>query len=105
MTITTCALPHASRRIAGKFECAVHACCLMTNHMHLLLTSRRADGSTLLMKAALCSVCEPDMRVPLLMRWLRTRANVVCPLFFRWGLLSASRDCRKSILVEPIRRR
>ena len=36
--------------LAGKFECAVHACCLMTNHVHLLLTSRRADGSALLMK-------------------------------------------------------
>ena len=36
--------------LAGKFGFTVHACCLMTNHVHLLLTSRRADGSALLMK-------------------------------------------------------
>jgi putative transposase len=36
--------------LAGAFECAVHAYCLMTNHVHLLLTPRRADGSALLMK-------------------------------------------------------
>src|SRR5712692_7337481 len=29
---------------ATKFDCAVHAYCLMTNHVHLLLTPRRADG-------------------------------------------------------------
>ena len=27
------------RELATKFECAVHAHCLMTNHVHLLLTS------------------------------------------------------------------
>ena len=36
--------------LTGKFECAVHAYCLMTNHVHLLFTSRRADGSAQLMK-------------------------------------------------------
>ena len=36
--------------LADKFECAVHACCLMTNHVHLLLTPRRVDGGALLMK-------------------------------------------------------
>jgi putative transposase len=38
------------RALAATFECAVHAYCLMTNHVHLLLTPRRADGSALLMK-------------------------------------------------------
>jgi putative transposase len=36
--------------LAAKFECAVHAYCLMTNHVHLLLTPRQADGCALLMK-------------------------------------------------------
>jgi putative transposase len=36
--------------VAAKFECAVHAYCLMTNHVHLLLTPRKADGCALLMK-------------------------------------------------------
>ncbi|MGA2287741.1 transposase, partial [Bradyrhizobium sp.] len=36
--------------LAAKFECAVHAYCLMTNHVHLLLTPRKADGCALLMK-------------------------------------------------------
>jgi putative transposase len=36
--------------LASQFDCAVHAYCLMTNHVHLLLTPRQADGSALLMK-------------------------------------------------------
>jgi putative transposase len=36
--------------LAARFECAVHAYCLMTNHVHLLLTPQRADGCALLMK-------------------------------------------------------
>jgi putative transposase len=38
------------RELAAKFDCAVHAYCLMTNHVHLLLTPQRADGCALLMK-------------------------------------------------------
>jgi putative transposase len=36
--------------LAAQFECAVHAYCLMTNHVHLLLTPASADGCALLMK-------------------------------------------------------
>jgi len=36
--------------LAAKFECAVHASCLMTNHVHLLLTPQQADGCALLIK-------------------------------------------------------
>jgi len=35
---------------AQRFECAVHAYVLMTNHVHLLLTPATDDGATLLMK-------------------------------------------------------
>ena len=35
---------------AAKHACAVHAYCLMTNHVHLLLTPARADSCALLMK-------------------------------------------------------
>jgi putative transposase len=38
------------RELAIKFECAVHAHCLMTSHVHLLLTPRRVDGCALSMK-------------------------------------------------------
>jgi len=36
---------------AQKHECAVHAYVLMTNHVHLLVTPREADGLSNLMKA------------------------------------------------------
>ena len=35
---------------AGKFRCAIHAYCLMTNHVHLLVTPHDATGCGLLMK-------------------------------------------------------
>ena len=35
---------------AKQFECAVHAYCLMTNHVHLLLTPESAHGCALMMK-------------------------------------------------------
>jgi putative transposase len=36
---------------AGDNECHVHAYVLMTNHVHLLLTAKRSDGTAGLMKA------------------------------------------------------
>ena len=33
-----------------RFGCSLHAYCLMTNHIHLLLTPERADACALLMK-------------------------------------------------------
>lgn len=41
---------HHLGQLAPRFECAVHAYVLMTNHVHLLLTPARADGPSLLMK-------------------------------------------------------
>lgn len=35
---------------AGKFGCRVHAYCLMTNHVHLLLTPSEKDSASLMMK-------------------------------------------------------
>jgi putative transposase len=35
---------------AGKFCCLIHAYCLMTNHVHLLVTPERADSAALMMK-------------------------------------------------------
>ena len=42
-------LQHLAKQ-AAKFECAVHAYVLMTNHVHLLLTPNKEDGTSLLMK-------------------------------------------------------
>jgi putative transposase len=38
------------REMSSRFECAIHAYVLMTNHVHLLLTSEAADGASLMMK-------------------------------------------------------
>ena len=38
------------RHLAEKYECAVHAYCLMTNHVHLLLTPAAAGACTALMR-------------------------------------------------------
>jgi putative transposase len=38
------------RELASKLGCAVHAYCLMTNHVHLLLTAPSADSCKTLMK-------------------------------------------------------
>jgi putative transposase len=38
------------RQLAEKHDCAVHAYCLMTNHVHLLLTPRAAATCTALMR-------------------------------------------------------
>ncbi|MBV9361853.1 MAG: transposase, partial [Betaproteobacteria bacterium] len=35
---------------ASRFACSIHAYCLMTNHVHLLVTPRKADSCALLMK-------------------------------------------------------
>jgi putative transposase len=35
---------------SAKFGCAVHAYCLMTNHVHLLLTPEAVDSASLMMK-------------------------------------------------------
>ena len=38
------------RQLSVKHECKVHAYCLMTNHVHLLLTPSRAEACGLLMR-------------------------------------------------------
>jgi putative transposase len=38
------------RQLSAKYDCAVHAYCLMTNHVHLLLTPATPDSCTALMR-------------------------------------------------------
>jgi len=38
------------RHLAGRYSCAVHAYCLMTNHVHLMLTPGAADACGFLMR-------------------------------------------------------
>src|SRR6185295_10083901 len=38
------------RELASKMDCEVHAYCLMTNHVHLLLTPASAEGCAALMR-------------------------------------------------------
>ncbi len=42
--------PHHLGEFGRKFECAIHVYALMTNHVHLLLSPRKAAGASLLMK-------------------------------------------------------
>jgi putative transposase len=44
-----CYLQHLGE-LTERYECAIHAFVLMTNHVHLLLTPLRPDGASLLMK-------------------------------------------------------
>jgi putative transposase len=37
-------------QLSARFDCAVHAYCLMTNHIHMLLTPHAEDSCALLMK-------------------------------------------------------
>lgn len=41
---------HHLAQLASKFDCAIHAYVLMTNHVHLLLTPAKEDAPSLLMK-------------------------------------------------------
>lgn len=41
---------HHLEELARRFDCAVHAYVLMTNHVHLLLTPAAAEGASVLMK-------------------------------------------------------
>ena len=41
---------HFLQEFSVKFGCAIHACVLMTNHVHLLLTPQKPDSASLLMK-------------------------------------------------------
>ena len=38
------------RRLSAKHGCTIHAYCLMTNHVHLLLTPDRSEGCTAMMR-------------------------------------------------------
>jgi putative transposase len=41
---------HHLGELSAKFDCAIHAYVLMTNHVHLLLTPKEEDSAALLMK-------------------------------------------------------
>jgi putative transposase len=38
------------RHLSGKYRCELHAYCLMTNHVHLLLTPQESEACSLLMR-------------------------------------------------------
>ena len=40
---------HYLKAFAEEFGCAVHACALTSNHVHLLLTPRHEDSAALMM--------------------------------------------------------
>jgi putative transposase len=61
-----------------EFGCSVHAYCLMTNHVHLLLTPRAADACALLMKKlSQCYVQAVNQPCPELERFGRVGFGLV----------------------------
>src|SRR3954471_953605 len=67
------------RELCEETRCAVHAYCLMTNHVHLLLTPAAPDGPS-----ALCPILQPPLqphRDPLgrALQILPGRVGALCP--------------------------
>lgn len=116
------------RFCARHFECSVHAYCLMTNHVHLLLTPHHSDACALFMKALSqsyvqyvnkamkrtgtlwegrfksCLVGSPDY-VFACYRYIEM--NPVCaglaahPGDYRWSSYGANADGRSISLLDP----
>ncbi len=112
--------------LARKYECAVHAYVLMTNHVHLLLTPRKADGASLLMKhmgqryvqyvnrmyRRSGSLWEGRFRSSLVQTetyFLRCQRYIECnpvraqmvrhPAQYRWSSFGANGECKASTLI------
>ena len=59
---------------AEKYDCLIHAYCLMTNHVHLLLTPKHEDSASLLMKHL-------GQRYVQYVNRTYKRSGTLCPLF------------------------
>src|SRR5258708_5875627 len=84
---------------AARFGCAVHAYCLMTNHVHLLITPRAADACAHLMKyLGQCYVQELNR--------LLGRTGTLWEGRFRSCLVNSERyvlACYRYIELNPVR--
>jgi putative transposase len=84
---------------AARFECSVHAYCLMTNHVHLLVTPHAAHSCAALMKhVGQCYVQRINMRLE--------RKGTLWEGRFRSGLIASQHHllaCYRYIELNPVR--
>ncbi len=86
-------------RLASRFGCAVHAWCLMTNHVHLLVTPSAADSCALLMKNLGQRYVQQVNRV-------RKRSGTLWEGRFRSSLVQSESyllTCYRYIELNPVR--
>jgi putative transposase len=87
------------RQISMKTECEVHAYCLMSNHVHLLVTPHRADACSALMK-------ELAQRYSYYFNRRQERTGPLWDGRFRSCVIESSRyaiACHRYIELNPVR--
>ncbi|MGH8690656.1 MAG: transposase [Burkholderiales bacterium] len=87
------------RRLSVKYECAVHAYCLMTNHVHLLLTPSTAESCTALMR-------DLGQRYVPYFNWRHERTGTLWEGRFRSCIAESARyvlACYRYIELNPVR--
>jgi len=87
------------RQLAGKHGCAVHAYCLMTNHVHLLLTPRTSASCTSLMR-------DLGQRYVPYFNWRHERTGTLWEGRFRSCIVESARyvlACYRYIELNPVR--
>jgi len=98
------------RFYAARFGCAVHAYCLMTNHVHLLMTPHQADACALVMKQLWegrfrsCLVGSEQYALACY-RYIElnpVRARIVArPREYRWSSYGANAEGRRDEMITP----
>jgi putative transposase len=87
------------KEFAARFECAIHAYVLMTNHVHLLLTPAGRSSASLLMKNVAQRFAQRMNRV-------RERTGVFWEGRFHSGLVETGEHflaCHRYIELNPVR--
>ena len=87
------------RRLSVRHGCAVHAYCLMTNHVHLLLTPRTADSCTELMR-------DIGRRYVPYFNWRHERTGTLWEGRFRSSIAQSAHyvlACYRYIELNPVR--
>ena len=87
------------RQLAERYDCAVHAYCLMTNHVHLLVTPQTTDGCTGLMR-------DLGQRYVQYFNRCHQRSGTLWEGRFRSCLVESSRyvlACYRYIELNPVR--
>jgi putative transposase len=87
------------RHLSAKYGCAVHAYCLMTNHVHLLMTPSTAGACTALMR-------DLGQRYVPYFNWRHERTGTLWEGRFRSCIAESARyvlACYRYIELNPVR--